>query len=297
MKRLIGLAVVTSLIAVAGVATTYQTGEVQASDHDDGENDSKERALNLTDHFAFKSPATPTELSLIMYFNPRSLPGKQYFLSTNARYELHVNKVANKANAPTTSDVAGGLTGNATVDNFVFRFEAAAPDAAGVQAVTTTVIKDGAVLGTHNGNTTGFAASKAGGGNITINNGDVGGITLKYFIGMRADSFHFDVVRFFQVRAFLAQRFFGKGANKGDATADLARNCRGDKFFAGGLACTTAATEVQPSDGDCINLWNPPTCAPDFTKNYNVSAIVLNVPIAQLGATVFDTWSTISVAN
>ena len=29
----------------------------------------------------------------------------------------------------------------------------------------------------------------------------------------------------------------------------------------------------------------------------NVTAIVLNVPIAQLGGTAFDTWSTISVAQ
>lgn len=277
MKRLIGLALVTSLVAVAGIATTYQTGEVQASDHDDGENDSKERSLNLTDHFAFKSPATPTELSLIMYFNPRSLPGKQYFLSTNARYELHVNNVANKLLAPTV----GG------VDNFTFRFEAAAADANGQQAITTTVIKDGAVLGTHDGMSTTFAASKTGVGVIT-NTATVGGIDLKYFVGMRADSFHFDVVRFFQVRAFLAQRFFGKGANKGDAnTPALAANCRGDTFLQGS----------GDTDADKVNLWNPPSCAPDFTKNYNVTAIVLNVPITQLGGTVFDTWSTISVAQ
>jgi len=44
-----------------------------------------------------------------------------------------------------------------------------------------------------------------------------------------------------------------------------------------------------------VNLWNPPSCAPDFTKNYNVTAIVMEIPIASLGGTVFDTWSTISV--
>ena len=73
----------------------------------------------------------------------------------------------------------------------------------------------------------------------------------------------------------------------------------GDKFLAnlqtGGVAMNESG---GVSDGDVINLFNPPSCAPDFTKNLNVTAIVLNVPIASLqasGETVFDTWSTISV--
>ena len=72
----------------------------------------------------------------------------------------------------------------------------------------------------------------------------------------------------------------------GNPNAGLAPNCRGDQFI---------GAENGASDGDTINLFNPPSCAPDFTKNYNVTAIVLNVPIAQLGGTIFDTWSTISV--
>ena len=47
----------------------------------------------------------------------------------------------------------------------------------------------------------------------------------------------------------------------------------GDQF----LALSDPNKEVQPSDGDVINLWNPPSCAPDFTKNYNVTAIVMKV--------------------
>jgi len=268
--------------AIAVVAIPGRTG--YASDHDDGETDLKARALNLSDHFAFKSPADPTKLSLIMYFNPRALPGKQYFLSTKARYELHVSKAATRTTAPTNKD------------DFVFRFEAAAPDASGAQAVTLTVLKDGAPIGTHAGMTTTIAASRAGA--ITTNTGTVGGIDVKYFVGPRADSFHFDVVRFFQVRAFLAARFFGGGNGNGDATAGLADNCRGDKFLAKILPGGVAANEAGGvSDGDDINLFNPPSCAPDFTKNLNVTAIVLNVPIQQLGGTIFDTWSTISVTE
>ena len=177
-------------------------------------------------------------------------------------------------------------------DDFVFRFEAGPADASGVQPITLTVFKDGMPLGTHTGATTAIAASKAG--NITTNTGSVGGIDVKYFIGPRADSFSFDVVRFFQVRAFLAQRFFGGPGGIGDASATLAPNCRGDKFLA--LGASGEAGGVP--DNDVINLFNPPSCAPDFTKNLNVTAIVLNVPIAELGGgAIFDTWSTISVSE
>lgn len=272
MKRIV-LVSMSVLAAIAVVAIAGRT--VYASDHDDGETDLKARALNLSDHFAFKSPGDPTKLSMIMYFNPRSLPGKQYALSTKARYELHVSKVADKTVAPSAKD------------DYVFRFEAGAPNASGVQPVTLTVFKDGQQIGTHTGMTTAIGPSKAG--QITTNTGTVGGIDVRYFIGPRADSFTFDVVRFFQVRAFLADRFFGGPGGVGNANASLSDNCRGDKFL--------GAEGPGGADADGVNLFNPPSCAPDFTKNLNVTAIVLNVPIAQLGGTVFDTWSTISVAE
>jgi hypothetical protein len=281
MKRKILL--MAPLVAGALAAGTYRVGH--ASDHDDGETDIKSRALNLSDHYAFKSPSAPGELAMIMYFNPRSLPGRQYAASTNARYELHVSRAASRTSAPTLKD------------DFVFRFELGAPDAGGIQPITLTVLKDGAVLGTHSGMTTAFAASKAN--TITTNTATIGGANLKYFVGARADSFHFDVVRFFQVRAFLAARFFGGAAGAGDAAAGLADNCRGDKFLANLLPGGVAANETGgASDGDVINLFNPPSCAPDFTRNLNVTAIALDVPISMLQATnetVFDTWSTISV--
>ncbi len=269
-KRL--FAGLSALALGAGLVVTQTSGnEARASDHDDGEIDLKSRALNLTDHYAFKSG---NELSLIMYVNPRSLPGRQYFLSTNARYEIHIAKVATKTTAPTNQD------------DYVLRFEAGAPTAAGTQAITLTVLKDGAVLGTHTGTSTGFAASQANTG-LTINTGTAGSLDFKYFVGMRADSFYFDVVRFFQVRNFLANRFFGGAGGNGNASASLAPTCEGDV-----LAQGVVGTD---NDGDGVNLWNPPSCAPDFTKNYNVTAIAVNIPLADLDGTVFDTWSTISV--
>jgi hypothetical protein len=272
-----------SAVATIAVGTYFSTSE--ASDHDDGDNDIKSRALNLTDHFAFKSPTAPNELSLIMYFNPRSLPGKQYFLSTNARYEFHVSKAASRTSAPTLAD------------DFVFRFEGKAPDAAGVQDITLTVLKNGTVAGTVTGKSTDFATSKAN-TNVTVNTGSAGGVDVKFFVGMRADSFYFDVNRFFQVRNFLARRFFGGAGGNGlpidpvptntsTTSVRLSPNCEGDLFLQGVVAAD--------GDGDDINLFNPPSCAPDFTKNLNITAIVLNVPIAQLEGKIFDTWSTISV--
>jgi hypothetical protein len=280
MRKTTILIPATALAAALGIAATLHDGE--ASDHDDGQADLKGQALNLTDHFAFKSPINSNELSLIMYFNPRSLPGRQYTLSPNARYEFHVGKVATATTAAVTKD------------DFVFRFEAAAPRPDGTQAVTLTVLKDGMEVGTHEGATTGFAASKST--NIVMNSSSVGGLDVKYFIGMRADSFHFDVIRFFQVRAFLADRFFGGPGGTGNPAAGLGPNCRGDAFLTPKIMGGTG--ETTPADADLINLFNPPSCAPDFTKNYNVTAIVLNVPYSQLGGgTIFDTWSTISVAE
>lgn len=286
LKRL--LAVVAAVSAIGGVAAMSRIGDAptaEASDHDDGETDLKSRALNLTDHFAFRSPAdvTGNTLSLVMYFNPRSLPGRQYFLSTNARYEFHVTKVASKTAVP------------APKDNIVLRFEASQPTATGSQFITLTVLKDNVVVGTHIGASTTFGASQAGA--IVQNTATIEGQTVRYFVGQRADSFFFDVNRFFQVRAFLAQRFFG-GANSAGlpicttagqtGCATLAANCEGDAFLQGILG-----TDL---DGDAVNLFNPPTCAPDFTKNLNVTAIVANVPKALLGGgDVYDTWSTISV--
>lgn len=272
MKKrwLAALSAVTLASALGAGTTLFSTSE--ASDHDDGERDIKSRALNLTDHFAFKSPANADELVLIMYFNPRSLPGRQYFMSPAARYEFHVSKAASRTAPPTVKN------------DYVFRFEAKEP-VGDVQDITMTMFENGVEKGKVEGKSTDFIASKKN-TDVTVNSGMAGTAAVRYFVGMRADSFHFDVNRFFQVRAFLASRFFGGAAGAGNNTAGLAANCRGDAFLQG----------VTDTDADNINLWNPPECAPDFTKNLNVTAIVLNVPIAALGGgPVFDTWSTISV--
>jgi hypothetical protein len=267
------------LMAVFSAALVGAAATSFASDHDDGEPTSgtaKNRNLNLSDHFAFKSPADPTQMVIATYTNPRSLPGHVYTLATNAHYLQHISKVATKTDTPTTKD------------DFVFQYDFAAPDANGVQAVTVTVLKDGTSVGTATGMTTSYAASKAN--TIVDNDATVGGIHFHFFVGSRADSFYFDVIRYFQVRAFLAQRFFGgAGGATGDNTAALAPNCKGQAFLAGILG-------APEGDGDDVNLFNPSSCAPDFTQHYNVTSITTNVDISALGGgTVFDTWSTISL--
>lgn len=266
------VATCSGLALVAALGITQH--RVEASDHDDGDIDLKGRALNLTDHYAFKSG---TNLTLIMYVNPRSLPGRQYYLSENARYEFHVTKVASR-----------GAASNTTED-YIFRIEAGAPTAAGIQPLTLTVLSGGTTtVGTATGTSTPFAASQANTG-LTINTATVGAFSgIKFFVGQRSDGFHFDVNRYFQVRDYLARRFFGGAGGIGDPTSPLGPNCEGDTFLQGILG--TAET-----DGDNVNLWNPPSCAPDFTKNLNVTSIALEVPISALGGSIFDTWSTISV--
>ncbi len=267
-----------ALVAALGVTQHHQ---VEASDHDDGEIDLKGRALNLTDHYAFKSGAN---LTLLMYVNPRSLPGYQYYLSENARYEFHVTKVA-----------ARGAASN-TAEDFVFRVEAGAPTAAGTQPLTLTVLSGGTtVVGTATGTSTAFEASKAN-TTLTVNTATVGGFTgLKFFVGQRSDGFTFDVKRFFQVRNYLARRFFGGAGGIGDPTAPLAPNCDGDQFLEG-IVGINGQPPIPEADLDNVNLWNPPSCAPDFTKNHNITSIALEIPIAALGGgAIFDSWSTISI--
>ncbi len=270
-KKLMELVTVAAGLAVLGAGTA-----TFASDHDDGETDSKSRALNLTDHFAYKNAAGDA-LVLTMYFNPRSLPDINYNLSTNARYELHISKAATKTAAPTTTD------------DYLLRFEGGAPTASGAQPITLTVFKNGTMTGTSSGMSTDFATSKANTA-VVVNPGTATTLNAKWFSGMRSDAFTFDVQRFFEVRAFLASRFFGgpNGVGNAAALSSFPPNCNGQTFAQGVIG------QGDTTDGDVINLWNPASCAPDFTKNYNVNAITVEIPLAGLDGTVFDTWSSIS---
>ena len=273
MKNRVLTSLLLTALATAGVATV-----VHASDHDDGVAPNKVSSVNLTDHFVFKTPGQDGMLTLIMNFNPRSLPGFPYFMNEDARYEFHVSRAASRTAAPTG------------VSDIVLRFEATGmPGPDGVQPVKFSVRHGDMKMGEFDGSFTNIGASRSG--NVTTNTGTIDGHEYQFFVGMREDPFHFDVIRFFQVRDFLAARFFGGANGNGNAGASLAPNCEGEPFGA-------ALVGAPDADADGVNLFNPPSCAVDFTKNYNVTSIVLNVPIAALqgdSETVFDTWSTISL--
>lgn len=175
-----------ALAAVFAVSPAF----LNASDHDDGETDTKGRNMNITDLYAFRErdqnpAAADGDLVFIMNVNPRSVARQQYFFSTNARYEIKVERPADVNTEPTelglsTPDVA-------------LRFTFGAPSASSQQAITLTPVingVEGAPLAA--GMTTALDGSPPG---LTT----VGGITV--FAGLRQDPFFFDVEQFFRVRA------------------------------------------------------------------------------------------------
>ena len=179
-----------------------------------------------------------------------------------------------------------------------YRFEFSAPDTDNIQTITFTVLNAGVSVETATGTTTPISASSPTTNSVTVN-----GVAYKLFAGLREDTFSFDVQRFFEVRAFLASTFFGGVAATTPLAAFQAKdNCNGKSFlegFSGGYDTTGAgATSASASNGDIVHLFNPPSCAEDFTKGYNRNDIALQTTIASLQSsaeTTFDTWSTISI--
>lgn len=188
----IGLALAALGLGAVGAIT-------RASDHDDGENDMKARALNLTDLYVFREKdqnpkATDDSLIFVMDTNPRSVPRQQYAFSTNARYEFKITR---------TADKDAMATGK--VDNLI-RFEFSKPNARGVQELTITGIRDGAQR-TVKTTTAGNAIQTTPIGADPVLNQvaiDTAGGGISVFAGLREDPFFFDVEQFFRVRAGLA---------------------------------------------------------------------------------------------
>ncbi|MBT9316475.1 DUF4331 domain-containing protein [Leptothoe spongobia] len=180
--KLSGVILATTL--TLGGAATF----INASDHDDGEVDVKGRNLNLTDVYAFREKdqnpnASDDDIILMMNTNPRSLARQQYYFSTNARYEFHIDSVANKdANVEGQSDVT-------------LRFEFGAPNSNQEQEVTITAIKNGKTRKTKSVTTPLLDNSP------NVKNVKLGRQNLTVFAGLREDPFFFDVEQFFRVRA------------------------------------------------------------------------------------------------
>ncbi len=174
-------------IAALLVATSLPKALV-ASDHDDGEVDTKGRNLNLTDLYAFREKdqnpnARDGDLILTMNSNPRSIARQQYFFSTNARYEFKLTRVGDKEATPTGQE------------DITLRFEFGAPNNRNQQQIKFTVIKDGKEISASNMRTTALNEK------TYVNQLAANGAKIAVFAGLREDPFFFDVEQFFRVRA------------------------------------------------------------------------------------------------
>ncbi|MBI3660207.1 DUF4331 domain-containing protein [Candidatus Acetothermia bacterium] len=179
------------LAAVALVSPWF----LRASDHDDGEVDTKGRNVNLTDLYVFREidqnpNASPGDLIFIMNTNPRSLY-QQYYFSTNARYEFKITRVNNNDDAPT------GKT------DMILRFEFGLPSATGQQNITVTAIEEKRARFARTTTTGNAIITTPLNKNPILNQVSLLGSTLTIFAGMREDPFFFDVEQFFRIRAGL----------------------------------------------------------------------------------------------
>ncbi len=189
---LVGLAVV----AIAAILVVPRL--LVASDHDDGETDTKGRNVNLTDLYAFRegdqtgNAAQNSNLILVMNTNPRSVARQQYYFSARARYEFRIERAVNNSATPT----AAGLSR----PDIILRFEFGEP-VANKQSMKVTAIRDGVRMVATGAVTTPLPVTAD---TPTINAVMLGGSQLDVYAGLREDPFFFDVEQFFRVRAGLA---------------------------------------------------------------------------------------------
>jgi hypothetical protein len=194
--------VIALLSAAAGLVTAFAlppSAAVRASDHDDGENDVKARALNITDLYVFKeewqtNAATVTsELILIMNSNPRSLARQQYYFSDDARYEFNLSRVG----------VNNAVENDTPVANVILSFDFDAPGANNIQLFTMTATVDSQTFTASGLSTTTLANGAA----PTVNIATLNGQQVRVFAGLREDPFFFDVEQFFKIRGGAATTF------------------------------------------------------------------------------------------
>jgi len=190
---LVGLAVV----AVAAILVV--PGLLVASDHDDGETDTKGRNVNLTDLYAFREgdqtgdASQNSNLILVMNTNPRSVARQQYYFSARTRYEFRIERAASNSAAP----AAAGLSR----PDIILRFEFGEP-AANKQSMKVTAIRDGVRMVATGAVTSPLPVTAADA--PTINGVMLGGSRLDVYAGLREDPFFFDVEQYFRVRAGFA---------------------------------------------------------------------------------------------
>ncbi len=193
MKRNLPILIIALGMVLAFVVSP---GFLRASDHDDGETDTKGRNMNLTDLYLFREidqnpgAGVPAgDLVFVMNTNPRSVARQQYYFSTRARYEFHVTRIANN------NDPATGKS-----KDVILRFEFGAPSAA-QQKIKVTVISGGLSTVRDTTDTGGPILTTLINGAPILNTVDIKGHKLMIFAGLREDPFFFDVEQYFRVRA------------------------------------------------------------------------------------------------
>jgi len=179
------------LLGMLGIGGVFLQGLI-ASDHDDGETDTKTRNLGLTDLYVFResdqnSAASSTDLVFIMNTNPRSVARQQYYFNPNAQYEFRIGRVGTQADNNKTPTGESDIT---------LRFEFSPPDANQKQSYTVTAVRDGQTFVARNLITTPVVNNTP-----TVNQASLGGSSISVFAGLREDPFFFDVEQYFRVRA------------------------------------------------------------------------------------------------
>lgn len=183
-------------LAALGLTTVISPETLTASDHDDGDIDTRSRALSLTDLYTFREidqnpAARPDDIILVMNTNPRSLPRVQYFFSTQAQYEFRVTRVANKNSLPTANP------------DLRLQFTFGNPRR-GTQAMTISAIERSGRVTTVNRTTSNrgiFSTPLSTAAAPTLNQVRLPGGVATVFAGLREDPFFFDVEQYFRVRA------------------------------------------------------------------------------------------------
>ena len=171
--------------------------KVRAGGHDDGVEDGKGPAIQLTDQYLFRedwhtnAAGDVGNLILVMNSNPRSLPQQQYYFSSQARYEFHLKRVVDKTVAYSSGE------------DVILRFNFTDPDVNKQQAITVTAIRDGATTSSQNtSDGTAILTTPLGGTNVN-NRVTLADNVLTVFAGLKEDPFFFDEQSFFRVRSSL----------------------------------------------------------------------------------------------
>lgn len=266
LRRSRGVAIGGALVLGIILAAVGIPQYLKASDHDDGEVDTKGRNLNLTDLFVFREKdqnpgASADDLVFIMNTNPRSLPRQVYYFSTRARYEFNVTRVTDNNATPTGKP------------DVTLRFEFGDPSSSDArQPITVTAIRDGATIGNATGTTTSLRDRASV---PTINEVSLGGSNLGVFAGLREDPFFFDVTQFFRVRGALRQVGPDAGFRSPERAVDFTKD-----YNVNSIAVRVPRTFLQgANNATTFDVWETisvPTATGEFTQVERLARPIIN---------------------